>query len=76
MSDSPIQESELSAISPRTYSRPSPCVEKLDVGYPVFAAQFLSDDRLVIGGGGGEGNNGISNKIVGNFVFIKLMCLL
>lgn len=36
----------------------------LDVGYPVFAAKFLSDERLVIAGGGGEGKNGIKNKIV------------
>lgn len=46
-------------MSNRTY----PAVEQLDVGYPVFAAQFLTDERLVIAGGGGEGNNGIKNKI-------------
>lgn len=44
-------------------NRTFPAVEQLDVGYPVFAAKFLSDDRLVIAGGGGEGNNGIRNKI-------------
>lgn len=36
----------------------------IDVGYPVFTTKFLSDERLVIGGGGGEGKNGVKNKIV------------
>lgn len=55
--------SSTEAVTKRT-SRGSLAVEQIDVGYPVFAAQFLDDDRLVIGGGGGEGNNGIKNKIV------------
>lgn len=37
---------------------------KIDLGYPVFDASFLTEDRLVVAGGGGEGKNGIKNKIV------------
>jgi prolactin regulatory element-binding protein len=36
----------------------------LDVCYPVFAASFGDDSTLVVAGGGGEGRNGIQNKIV------------
>lgn len=35
----------------------------MNVEYPVYAAAFLDDSRLVVGGGGGEGNNGIPNKL-------------
>ncbi|KAG7778655.1 hypothetical protein KL930_002742 [Ogataea haglerorum] len=35
----------------------------LDLGYPIYGAKFLSDKILVVAGGGGEGNNGIPNKI-------------
>lgn len=45
---------------------------KIDVGYPVFDAAFLSEDRLVIAGGGGEGKNGIKNKIVCFFCYAQL----
>ncbi|CDK28993.1 unnamed protein product [Kuraishia capsulata CBS 1993] len=34
-----------------------------DVGYPVYGAKFLNEDTLLITGGGGEGNNGIPNKL-------------
>ncbi|KAI9677412.1 MAG: hypothetical protein M1817_006366 [Caeruleum heppii] len=41
-----------------------PCV-KTATSYPVFAADFdPSDDRLLlVGGGGGEGRSGVSNKL-------------
>ncbi|KAG7828950.1 hypothetical protein KL920_002743 [Ogataea angusta] len=35
----------------------------LDLGYPIYGAKFVSDRILVVAGGGGEGNNGIPNKI-------------
>ncbi|KAK9464783.1 hypothetical protein V1512DRAFT_86024 [Lipomyces arxii] len=35
----------------------------LEIGYPVYAAAFASDGRLLVAGGGGEGKNGIANKI-------------
>ncbi|KAG7922342.1 hypothetical protein KL905_002364 [Ogataea polymorpha] len=35
----------------------------LDVGYPIYGTKFISDKLLVVTGGGGEGNNGIPNKI-------------
>lgn len=44
----------------------------VNVGYPVFAAKFLGDERLVIAGGGGEGKNGIKNKIVCHALFISI----
>ncbi|CAI1728350.1 hypothetical protein SEUBUCD646_0N03390 [Saccharomyces eubayanus] len=34
-----------------------------NVGYPVYGAKFLDNDTLLVAGGGGEGNNGISNKL-------------
>lgn len=36
---------------------------KLDVGYPLYGAAFATDHSLVVTGGGGEGNNGIANKM-------------
>ncbi|ANB14994.1 Sar family guanine nucleotide exchange factor SEC12 [Sugiyamaella lignohabitans] len=35
----------------------------IDVSYPVFASVWDSNSSLVIGGGGGEGRNGVKNKI-------------
>ncbi|CCE64431.1 hypothetical protein TPHA_0H02270 [Tetrapisispora phaffii CBS 4417] len=32
-------------------------------GYPLYGAKFLNDRILLVAGGGGEGNNGIPNKI-------------
>ncbi|ODQ64895.1 hypothetical protein NADFUDRAFT_46725 [Nadsonia fulvescens var. elongata DSM 6958] len=37
--------------------------DSLDLGYPLFAAAFWKDTKLVVAGGGGEGKNGIANKI-------------
>jgi prolactin regulatory element-binding protein len=34
------------------------------IGYPVFASSFLNEDHVIVAGGGGEGKNGIKNKIV------------
>lgn len=34
-----------------------------NVGYPVYGAKFLNDTMLLVAGGGGEGNNGIPNKL-------------
>ena len=34
-----------------------------NVGYPLYGARFLEDDTLLIAGGGGEGKNGIPNKL-------------
>ncbi|KAF5101799.1 hypothetical protein D0Z00_000661 [Geotrichum galactomycetum] len=41
----------------------SDSIHEINLKYPVFAAHFLSDTRLIVAGGGGEGNNGIKNKI-------------
>ncbi|QPG76199.1 hypothetical protein FOA43_003585 [Brettanomyces nanus] len=35
----------------------------LDVGYPVYGAKFVGDKTLIVVGGGGEGKNGVPNKI-------------
>ncbi|KAK9241391.1 hypothetical protein V1525DRAFT_393018 [Lipomyces kononenkoae] len=35
----------------------------LDIGYPAYAAEFASDKTLIVAGGGGEGKNGVANKI-------------
>lgn len=32
--------------------------------FPVYSAGFLSETRLVVGGGGGTGRSGIRNKLV------------
>ncbi|CDO93114.1 unnamed protein product [Kluyveromyces dobzhanskii CBS 2104] len=34
-----------------------------NIGYPVYGAKFLDDSTLLVAGGGGEGNNGIPNKV-------------
>ena len=34
-----------------------------NIGYPVYGAKFLDESTLLVTGGGGEGNNGIPNKI-------------
>ncbi|KAI5964495.1 SED4 [Candida theae] len=35
----------------------------IDVGYPVLDAKFINNRTVLVAGGGGEGNNGIPNKI-------------
>ncbi len=39
---------------------------KTTLSYPIFAADFdpLDDRLLLVGGGGGEGRSGVSNKLV------------
>ena len=38
-------------------------VIKSNLKYPLYACKFITDDLLLVAGGGGEGNNGIDNKI-------------
>ncbi|KAK9479311.1 hypothetical protein V1514DRAFT_328297 [Lipomyces japonicus] len=38
-------------------------VFSINIGYPVYAAAFASDSTLIVAGGGGEGKNGVANKI-------------
>ncbi|CAK9440129.1 uncharacterized protein LODBEIA_P42290 [Lodderomyces beijingensis] len=35
----------------------------IDVGYPIMGAKFVNNKTILVTGGGGEGNNGIPNKI-------------
>ncbi|KAG0684070.1 Guanine nucleotide-exchange factor S12 [Pichia californica] len=35
----------------------------INVGYPVYGAQFVNNNTLIVAGGGGDGNNGIPNKM-------------
>ena len=35
----------------------------IDVGYPILGAKFINNKTVLVTGGGGEGNNGIPNKI-------------
>ncbi|KAK6458225.1 WD40-repeat-containing domain protein [Scheffersomyces xylosifermentans] len=35
----------------------------LDVGFPIMSAKFINNKTVLVTGGGGEGNNGIPNKI-------------
>lgn len=35
----------------------------LNLGYPVYGAQFVNNHTLIVAGGGGDGNNGIPNKM-------------
>lgn len=44
------------------------CIMKVEVlksnlKYPLYACKFIADDLLLVTGGGGEGNNGVDNKI-------------
>ena len=32
--------------------------------FPVYSVGFLSDDKVVLGGGGGAGRSGVKNKLV------------
>ncbi|CAH6718607.1 hypothetical protein CLIB1444_01S10528 [[Candida] jaroonii] len=44
----------------------------INVGYPVYATKFINNKTLVVLGGGGEGNNGIPNKITAIKVSFKM----
>ncbi|KAI5956816.1 SED4 [Candida jiufengensis] len=35
----------------------------IDLGYPIFGAKFINNKTVLVIGGGGEGSNGIPNKI-------------
>lgn len=35
----------------------------INVGYPVYGASFANDHTVIVAGGGGDGNNGIPNKM-------------
>lgn len=35
----------------------------IDIKYPVYSGEFISEDKALITGGGGDGNYGIPNKI-------------
>ncbi|KAK6460773.1 hypothetical protein DFJ63DRAFT_320908 [Scheffersomyces coipomensis] len=35
----------------------------LDIGFPILGAKFINNKTILVAGGGGEGNNGIPNKI-------------
>lgn len=45
---------------------PPVATAKLDLTYPLYAADFDPNDSsfLLVGGGGGEGRSGVGNKIV------------
>ena len=45
---------------------PPVAIAKLDLTYPLYAADFDPNDSsfLLVGGGGGEGRSGVGNKIV------------
>lgn len=35
----------------------------LNLGYPIYGANFVNDHTVIVAGGGGDGNNGIPNKM-------------
>ncbi|KAL7276294.1 hypothetical protein RUND412_000708 [Rhizina undulata] len=43
---------------------PTITAEKITLKCPLFCAEFISPDNLLVAGGGGEGKNGVGNKIV------------
>jgi hypothetical protein len=47
--------------------------EKITLTYPLYCADFLDVDHLVVGGGGGEGRSGVGNKIVRFFPLNSLI---
>ncbi|KAK9458651.1 uncharacterized protein V1516DRAFT_682256 [Lipomyces oligophaga] len=38
-------------------------IQTINVGFPIYTAAFADDRKLVVAGGGGEGKNGVANKI-------------
>ncbi|KAK7206272.1 hypothetical protein BZA70DRAFT_129005 [Myxozyma melibiosi] len=40
-----------------------PDVFRSEVRFPIYAVSFATDSKLVVAGGGGEGKNGVANKI-------------
>jgi len=52
---------------------PSITSEKITLTCPIFAADFLDADRLVVAGGGGEGRSGVGNKIVRTGLTLNLL---
>ncbi|KAG6833732.1 hypothetical protein H0H87_001164 [Tephrocybe sp. NHM501043] len=37
--------------------------------FPVYSSSFLSENELVLGGGGGQGKNGVKNKLIAQRLF-------
>ena len=37
---------------------------KITLTYPLYVSDWIDENRLVVGGGGGSGRNGVGNKIV------------
>ena len=37
---------------------------KITLTYPLYVCDWIDENRLVVGGGGGSGRNGVGNKIV------------
>jgi hypothetical protein len=35
--------------------------------FPVYSIGFLSDDKVVLGGGGGAGRSGVKNQLVSSY---------
>lgn len=35
----------------------------VDIGYPLYCTNFIGENTILVGGGGGEGDNGIPNKL-------------
>ena len=40
--------------------------------FPVYSLGFITDDKLLLGGGGGATRSGIKNKLVGGVVFLLI----
>lgn len=40
---------------------------KITLTYPLYVCDWIDENRLVVGGGGGSGRNGVGNKIVSIF---------
>jgi hypothetical protein len=36
-------------------------------GFPIYTLAFLDDDKVILGGGGGQGRSGVKNKLVSLF---------
>jgi hypothetical protein len=45
----------------------------VNVGIPIFALGFTAQDELVIGGGGGSGRTGVTNKVVSSRLTLECM---
>lgn len=46
----------------------------IDVQFPVYSIDWLSNDIILLAGGGGSSRTGVRNRLVGTFTPSRLLC--